>query len=164
MPHAIHIFFVDHVTADVSTHTYSVLYHSIDHEEAGHCDMCLGECVVSFPLSISLHVCLFISLSLSLSFSQSYSHNFLLAHGAQMHDEEDQQEEGGGVGDEEEPIPTSLPPTGPLITSTPVLVPVAREEDVWESEGVRGRGEGEEEDDKWGEVAEKIDPEDLLGG
>ena len=65
--------------------------------------------------------------------------------------------------DEEEPLPTDAPTNGP-ITSTPVLLPVGvRQEDVWESEGARGRGEGEEED-KWGAVAEKIDPDDLLGG
>ena len=65
--------------------------------------------------------------------------------------------------DEEEPLPTNAPINGP-ITSTPVLLPAgARQEDVWESEGVRRRGEGEEED-KWGSVAEKIDPDDLLGG
>ena len=65
------------------------------------------------------------------------------------------------MGDEEEPLPTSGAPSGP-VTSTPVMLPpAAREEDVWESEGVRGRGEGE---DKWGAVAEKIDPDDLLGG
>ncbi|CAI8006707.1 Ras and EF-hand domain-containing protein [Geodia barretti] len=92
---------------------------------------------------------------------ESYSHNFLLAHGAHMSDED--QHEGGGGRDEEEPLPTDAPTNGP-ITSTPVLLPVGvRQEDVWESEGARGRGEGEEED-KWGAVAEKIDPDDLLGG
>ena len=68
------------------------------------------------------------------------------------------------MGDDEEPLPTTALPNGPMM-STPVMLPVAGEEDVWESEGVRGRGgeEGEEED-KWAVVAEKIDPEDLLRG
>ena len=70
---------------------------------------------------------------------------------------------GGGVGDEEEPMPTNVIPGGPMM-STPVLLPVRHEEDVWESEGVRRRGGEEGDDDKWAAVAEKIDPDNLLQG
>ena len=63
------------------------------------------------------------------------------------------------MGDDEEPLLTNGPLTGPMM-STPVMLPVAGEEDVWESEGVKARGG--EEDDKWATVAEKVDPEDLL--
>ena len=66
--------------------------------------------------------------------------------------------------DEEEPLPSDTTVTGPKM-STPVLVPV-RSEDVWESEGLKGRGgeEGEEGEEKWSAMAGKIDPDNLLRG
>ena len=70
---------------------------------------------------------------------------------------------GGGVVDEEEPLPTDAVATGPKM-STPLSLPV-RQEDVWESEGVRRRGgEEEEEEGEWSAMSGKIDPDDLLRG
>ena len=92
-----------------------------------------------------------------------------MAHGAHISDDEQEPETGeGGAEDGEEPLSMDATATGPMM-STPVLVPVRQqEEDVWESEGVRRRGveEGEEgeEEGKWGAVAGKIDPDNLLKG
>ena len=64
--------------------------------------------------------------------------------------------------DEEEPLPSDTAVTGPKM-STPVLIPV-RSEDVWESEGVRGRGGEGEEEERWSAMAGKIDPDNFLRG
>ena len=95
---------------------------------------------------------------------QSYSHDFLVAHGAHLSDQDDESEpEGGGVGGEEELLQTK----GPMM-STPVVVSGSREEDVWESGSVPGRGKGEEEEgeggERWLAMAERIDPDNLLRG
>ena len=104
-------------------------------------------------------VCLSLPLSFSLPLSpspsslpsslQSYSHNFLVAHGAHI-------TEG-----EEEASLTATPSvtSGPKMSTPRALL--GSREDVYESDAVK---EEEGEGDKWQAVAEKIDPDNLLGG